>query len=109
MSGKKTIVVDQAEWNRLQQQAANLAHVQRDVPKLVREVREQTERDLERSRQEFDARQTRVDQALAGLSEQARRFEADTTRRLKDASDRFRQDLDRTGDRLRSETRAQLR
>lgn len=108
MSGRKRIYVDEGEWQRLQRQAAGLAQVRRDIPRLIQDVRRQTERDLERSLGEFDRRQAATDLKLQAMSEQARRFESETNRRLHETSQRMRRDLQATARQLRTETREQL-
>lgn len=109
MSGRKRIYVDQGEWNRLRAEAGKLTELRRDLPALIDQVRAQTGRDLERTFGEFDSRQRSVEQSLEGMSDQARRFEQQTTQRLRENSRRLRQALDDNTRNLRAETGQLLR
>ncbi|QIS10498.1 hypothetical protein [Nocardia arthritidis] len=109
MSGRKRIYVAEADWNRLQADARKLAQVNRDLPKLVDQLRTQTERDLAHSMAEVEARHDRFETALTDLSDATRAAEERTARRLRDTSSAI---LSRVRDqhaRLRGETAAALR
>ena len=43
MSGKRRITVDEAQWNALQRQARQLKELKRNAPKLVADLRRQTQ------------------------------------------------------------------
>jgi hypothetical protein len=108
MSGKKRIYVDEGEWSRLQRQAGRLAELKRDLPALIDNVRTQTRADLDRTFQEFDARQRGVEQNLAGLSEQAATFERETSKRLRDNARQLRQQIEDSRRAVQGETREML-
>ncbi|WP_189213733.1 hypothetical protein [Actinokineospora fastidiosa] len=97
MSGRKRIYVDEGEWNRLRRDAGKLAEMRRDVPRLIERVREQTQRDIDRSMDEVRTRQNAFEQAVSGLSENTRRIEQETARRLRATADTLRAELDRQG------------
>lgn len=59
MSGRKTIQVDEAQWRRVQRRARQLQGLQRDVPRLLDDVRAQTRADVDRAFATVDARQRR--------------------------------------------------
>lgn len=97
MSGAKRIVVDAGAWNRAQQAARRLADVQRDLPRMLEEVRRQHQADLDRALGAVDRRQQQVEDDLSGLSRYTRELEERTNRRLREQSARLK--------RLRTETR----
>lgn len=109
MSGRKRIYVDEAEWNRLRQESANLATVKRDLPKLVRQVQDQTNRDLERSLRDVDNRQAEFERAVSQLSTRTREFEERTAQRLRANADQLRQELNAQHQQVRTETAHALR
>ncbi len=108
MSGKKRILVDETEWYRAQRAAQNLKQVRRDVPRLLEEVRRQTEADQARTRAQLEERARRTEEALSGLAAHTQRLERDTGRRLREQSERLRQELRGTADRLERDTRTML-
>jgi len=108
MSGKKRIYVDEGEWSRLQREAGQLTQVRRDIPRLIESVRAQANRDVENAFLQFDQRQAATDRALAGLSEQARLLEQDTTRRIQDAAGVLRRELSDTANQVRAEVGQRL-
>jgi hypothetical protein len=109
VSGRKRIYVDENEWNRLRREAGKLAEVQRDLPRLVQQVKDQTQRDIDRSMTEVEARQAEFGQAVTQLSERNRQLEQQTAQRLRANTDRLRTELSQQGDRLRTETADALR
>lgn len=108
MSGKKRILVDETEWYRAQRAAQNLKQVRRDVPRLLDEVRRQTEADQARTRAQLEERARRTEEALSGLAAHTQRLERDTGRRLREQSERLQQELRGTADRLERDTRTML-
>ncbi|MPY56355.1 coiled-coil domain-containing protein [Streptomyces spongiae] len=108
MSGRKRIQVDESEWYRLQREASRHKDVIRNLPALIREVRRQTEDDLERVFGVIEDRQRSVEQAFEGLSEQTRRLETETQERLRAQARRTAEELRATAGELRKETREQL-
>lgn len=109
MSGRKRIYVDEAEWNRLRHEANKLAEVKRDLPKLVKQVQEQTQRDLDRSLREVDNRQAEFERAVSQLTDQTRQVEERAAKKLRATSDRLRQQITEEGRQLRAETASALR
>lgn len=106
MSGAKVISVDAAAWRDAQASARDLAKVRRDMPRLLRQVERAAREDVERARREAAARQDGTDRALAGLSEQARKLEDETGRRLREHGERLaegRRELAEQGERLAAE------
>src|SRR5262249_13302419 len=101
--------VDEGEWNRLRREAGKLAEVQRDLPRLIQQVRDQTQHDLDRSMGEVQARQTGFEQAIGQLSERTRQFEERTAQRLRANTDQLRREMNDQGRRLRNETAEALR
>jgi hypothetical protein len=93
MSGAKRIMVDETAWRQAQSAAARLSDVQRDLPAMLEAARRQHQADLERTFTAVDARQSQVEQSLAGLSDQARRLEKETTRRLREQAVQLREEL----------------
>jgi hypothetical protein len=83
MSGAKRISVDQADWDRAQQAARNLAQVRRDLPGMLENVRRQNQADLNRVFTAVSRRQEQAEQALAGLSSWTRDLEARTNQQLR--------------------------
>lgn len=108
MSGKKHILVDETEWYRAQRAAQKLKQVRRDVPRLLDEVRKQTEADQARTRTALEERARRTEEALSGLAADTQRLERDTGRRLREQSDRLREELRSTADRLERDTGTRL-
>lgn len=108
MSGRKRIYVDEAAWQRLQSDAGKLAQVNRDLPDLLRQVREHTDQTVARSLAEIGARHERFDQALDQLSEQTRTAEQQAEQRLRDTSRRIVSEVNRRVTALRSETASAL-
>lgn len=109
VSGRKRIYVDEAEWNRLRQEAASLAAVKRDLPKLMRQVQDQTNRDLERSLRDVDNRQAEFERAVGQLSARTREFEERTAQRLRANAEQLRHELDTQNRQVRAETTQALR
>ncbi|MFJ8630208.1 hypothetical protein [Streptomyces sp. NPDC093568] len=108
MSGRKRIQVDESEWYRLQRELSRHKDVVRNLPGLIREVRQQTHDDLERVFGVIEDRQRSVELAVEGLSEQTRRMEAETQQRLRAQARRMAEDMRATVGELRKETREQL-
>ncbi|MFE7036767.1 hypothetical protein ACFU9Y_41385 [Streptomyces sp. NPDC057621] len=105
MSGRKRIQVEETEWYRLQREASRFKDVQRNLPRLIEEVRRQTHGDLERVFGVIEDRQRSVEQAVEGFSEQTRRLETETQRRLRAQALRMSEELRATAGELRKETR----
>ncbi|MFE7577901.1 hypothetical protein ACFU5Z_24505 [Streptomyces sp. NPDC057521] len=108
MSGRKRIQVDESEWYRIQRKAQQLKDVQRNIPDLIEEVRRRTGEDLDRVFSQVEERQERHDAVVQGLSEQTRRIEADTARRLRDQAAEVRGALAASAGQIREETRQRL-
>ncbi|MFB8089769.1 hypothetical protein [Streptomyces sp. NPDC055992] len=108
MSGRKRIQVDESEWYRIQRKAQQLKDVQRNIPELIDEVRRKTGEDLDRVFARVEERQQRHETVVQGLSEQARRLEADTARRLREQAAEVRGALAASAGQIREETRQRL-
>ncbi|GCD40598.1 hypothetical protein [Streptomyces paromomycinus] len=108
MSGGKRILVDESEWFRIQREASRQKDVLRNVPALIREIRRQTQDDLERVFGVMEDRQRSVEQVVEGLSEQTRRLETETQQRLRAQARRMAEDLRATAEELRGDMRRQL-
>ncbi|MCM2416947.1 hypothetical protein [Streptomyces sp. RKAG293] len=108
MSGRKRISVDEAEWYRVQRKAQQLKEVLSTLPGLVEDIRSQTRADLDRTFARVSERQQRHEAAMGELSQQTRRLEADTTRRLQEQAKDLHRELAATAGRLREETRQAL-
>ncbi|MEU2915216.1 hypothetical protein ACWCQ0_25490 [Streptomyces massasporeus] len=108
MSGKKSIQVEESEWYRIQRQASQFKDVLRDLPSLIDDVRRRTRADLDESFAAVEQRHLRTEQVIAGLSEQTRQLEADTTRRLRAQARQTQEALRATEGALRAETRELL-
>jgi myosin heavy subunit len=108
MSGKRRITVDEARWNALQQQARQLKELKRNAPRLVADLRRQTQADLSRVSERLENRQRVVEQTMNALSDQTRALETETNRRLNDQAAQMQQQLTETAGNLRKETDAAL-
>ncbi|GGX73299.1 coiled-coil domain-containing protein [Streptomyces hiroshimensis] len=108
MSGRKRIQVDESEWYRVQRKAQQLKDVQRNLPRLIDEVRAQTRADVDRAFTTVRERQQRHEEAVRGLSDRTRQLEADTTRRLREQAAQLHRTLHETAGRIQEETRRRL-
>ncbi|MGW1071213.1 hypothetical protein [Streptomyces sp. NPDC002537] len=108
MSGRKSIQVEESEWYRIQRQAQELGMVQREVPQLIDAVRRQTRADLDRTFARVDLRQQRHDALVRKLSDQTRKLEQDTARRLRRQATDLRGELAAGAGQIREETRQRL-
>lgn len=108
MSGKRRITVDEAQWNALQRQARQLKELKRNAPRLVADLRRQTQADLSRVSERLENRQRAVEQAMNALSDQTHELETETNRRLNDQAAQMQQQLAETAGNLRAETDAAL-
>lgn len=106
MSGVKRITVDQQAWTQAQRAAARLRDVNRELPGMIDALRRDQQAAAERAKAEIRARQDAVDRALAGLSEQTRKMQAETSRRLREQADRFRAQTRSVAEQSRRESRA---
>jgi hypothetical protein len=84
MSGKKRITVDESAWQSAMAAASKLRDVNAELPGMLDAVRRDGQAQIERARTELGSRQDALEQSLAGLSEQTRRLEAATSRRIRD-------------------------
>jgi hypothetical protein len=108
MSGRKRILVDETEWYRLKKQAGRLRDLNKEIPKLITDVRRQTEADLERVFDTLEGRQRIVEQTVTNLSEQTRTLAAETNRRLEEHARRTAETIRANASGLRRETRELL-
>lgn len=108
MSGQKRVTIDESEWVKLQKQAGQLRKIQSDLPSLIRDVRRQTAADLERVSSELENRQTKVEATVEKLSEQTRRLESDTNRRLREQAVGLEKRIQQSAGALRTEFGDQL-
>ena len=105
MSGTKRITVDEQTWLDVRQKAARLRDVNRELPAMIEAVRQAQQEQAQRDRAQMQARQDEVSRSLADLSEQARRLEEGTSRRIRATTDRMLS----AGPRLRPQGRAETR
>ncbi|MFC0602487.1 hypothetical protein [Streptomyces palmae] len=108
MSGKKRIQVDESEWYRLQREAQQLKNVQRNLPRLIDDVRARTRADIDRTFSTVQERQRQHEEAVRRLSDRTREMEADTTRRLREQAAELHRTLHETAGRMQEETRRRL-
>jgi hypothetical protein len=108
VSGKRRITVDEAQWNNLQRQARQLKDLKVNAPKLVADLQRQTQSELARVSAQMESRQRSAEQAIGALSDQTRRLEAETNRRLSEQASQMTRQLAETAGKLREETDAAL-
>lgn len=108
MSGAKRVTVDQGAWQQAQRAAARLREVNRELPGMIESLRREQEAATERITTQFRARQDAFDRQLTGLSDQAKRLEAETSRRIRANADKLRRQVRGALDAARQETRASL-
>lgn len=104
MSGKRRITVDEAQWNALQQRARQLKELKRNAPRLVADLRRQTQADLARVSAQLEDRQRAVMQTMSALSDQTRALETETHRQLTDQAAQMRRQLAENAGKLRAQT-----
>lgn len=108
MSGKKRITVDEDAWRETMRRANRLRDVERELPGMIAAVKRAQEEQAAKDRAAMQAQQDALTRQFAGLSEQARRLEASTTRRINAAAATIMNEA-READRARqAETRALL-
>ncbi len=110
MSGKKriTVTVDQSAWQDAQQKAARLRDVQRELPSMLEAVRRAQQEQAARDAAEMRTRQEGLERSLRGLSDQARRLEASTNRRLQATTEMLLNEVRESAGQIRAETRQLL-
>jgi hypothetical protein len=84
VSGAKTISVDRGAWNRAQSSARELATVRREMPRMLDNVRRQSQADTRRMVAPIARRQAATERRLKRLSDHTRRLEQETDARLRD-------------------------
>lgn len=87
MSGKKRIMVDEDVWEEAQRAARRLRSVQKELPGMLDAVRRAHEAQAARAATEMRARHAELEQALAGLSEEARLREERTSQRITETAE----------------------
>lgn len=112
MSGVKRITVDERQWAQARLAAERLRQVNRELPGMIEALRREQQAAADRVAAQLTARQDSFDRALSGLSEQAKRIEAQASqrlraqaaqlRRVKEAAERERRE---TGDALEDQER----
>jgi hypothetical protein len=108
MSGKKQILVDESAWLSAQAAASRLRDVNAELPGILDAVRRDGQAQIERTRTELGSRQDAIEQSLAGLSEQTKRLEASTTRRIRDQTAMLWNQVQETTKDIRATTRQAL-
>ena len=103
MSGAKTITVDRTAAQRMERSAAALRTYQREIPAMLRAVREENAANVDRVFSAVDTRQDDFERSLSKLSSRTRRFEQQTNSRLKRQAARLREELRVTNERTRAE------
>jgi hypothetical protein len=108
VSGKKRITVDEDAWRDAMSKANRLRDVERELPAMISAVQRAQEQQAARDRAVMQARQDELTRRLAGLSEQARKLEAATTRRINAATATIMNEAREANKQLRGETRQLL-
>lgn len=72
MSGRKRIMVGEAEWNVLQRQGHQLRDLQRNAPQLVADLRRRMQADLVEVSRRLNSRQRAIERAMNALSNRRR-------------------------------------
>lgn len=108
MSGSKRVTVDEAEWQEAYAAAARLRDVNRELPGMLDTLRRQQAEQIARLTAQAQARQEQLEQALAGLSDQTKRLEAQTTRRIRERVALLWSDMRKEATELRRDARRQL-
>jgi hypothetical protein len=108
VSGKKRITVDEDAWRETMRKANRLRDVERELPAMIAAVQQAQEQQAARDRAALQARQDELTKRLAGLSEQARKLEKATTRRIDAATATIMNEARKANEQLRSETRQQF-
>jgi hypothetical protein len=108
MSGRKRIMVDESAWLSAQAAASKLRNVNAELPGMLNAVRRDGQAQIDRARAELGTRQNALEQSLTGLSEQTRRLEASTTRRIKDQTAKLWNQIQTSADDIRATTRQAL-
>ncbi|MEU4156487.1 hypothetical protein [Actinoplanes sp. NPDC026670] len=108
MSGRKRILVDEAEYFGLEQKAKQLGGLQRAVPVLINQLRQQVNNDLVRVSEALETRQAAVEAQVGTLHEQARNLEARTEQKLREHTRRAAAALEQLGTDVRRDTEARL-
>lgn len=108
MSGKKRIVVDESAWEDARRKAARLRDVQRELPGMLEAVRRAQQEQAARDAAEMRTRQDGLERSLKGLSEQAKRLEASTSRRLQATTEMLMNEVRESAGQVRAETRQLL-
>jgi hypothetical protein len=104
MSGTKRITVDERAWREIQAKAARLRDVQRELPSMLEAVRRAQQEQASRDGAQMRARQDELTRSLASLSDQAKRLEASTSRRLKAATEMILNEVRESAGQVRAET-----
>jgi hypothetical protein len=108
MSGKKRITVDEDAWQAAMSRANRLRDVERELPGMIAAVQRAQEEQAARDRAAMQARQDALAKQLGQLSDQARRLEASTTRRINAAAATIVNEAREANRELRAETRQLL-
>jgi hypothetical protein len=105
VSGKKRITVDEDAWRETMRRANRLRDVERELPGMVAAVKRAQEEQAAKDRAAMQARQAELTRQLAGLSDQARKLEASTTRRINAATATLMNEAREADRQRRAETR----
>jgi hypothetical protein len=108
MSGTKRITVDQQAWQDVQQKAARLRDLERELPAVVEAVRRAQQEQADRDRAEMQSRSDELNRSMAQMSDLARQLEEGTTRRIRAASDLIMSEARASARKVRDETRQLL-
>ena len=108
MSGVKHVTISDAEFYRLSQSDQQLRSIRRDVPDLIRQLRQRTTEDLQRRLGPIEQRQRAFQTSIDRLSGDVRDLERETNKRLQQQRQQFHTDLQKTAGQLRGETRQQI-
>jgi hypothetical protein len=108
MSGRKRILVDEARYFDLEQKAKQLVGLQRAVPVLMNQFRQQVNNDLVRVSEALESRQAAVEARVGSLHEQARRLESRTEEKLREHTRRAAAALEKAGADVRGDVETRL-
>jgi hypothetical protein len=108
MSGAMTMTVNGTAYQQMEPSAAALRTYQREIPAMLRAVQQQNAADLDRMFATVGVRQDDFERSLAGLSSRTRRFEQQTSDRLKRQAGRLRVEIRLTNEQTRDEQERRL-
>src|SRR4051794_2026263 len=94
MSGKKRVIVDSDELQRLRQNEQRLRTVQANLPEVMNAIRRESAADYERRLAPLEQRQLEYERSIAGMKGQVAEIERETARRIAAQQREARQELE---------------